>query len=239
MKLRDQILFLLLGCTVPVLAGCGRQFEEIGREPAMSSVGSGIAAQPAVLRRGAFPPQAHGSSLSLWDDGRSELYRDASAKRVGDLVTVVISINDRASLGNSSGRSKEAKVKHSFDYLINILGLSSTGKEAHNLESTSSAKGEGTIDRTEKVQFTVAAIVTDILPNGNLVISGSQEIRVNFELRQLEVGGIVRPRDISRDNIVSYDKIAEARISYGGRGRQSDVQQPGWGHQAYDIVSPF
>ncbi len=229
---------LLLAFSI-TLGGCSTQLQDIGREPAMTPVGSGLSASPTALQYNSFPPQPRSSQQSLWDDGRSELFRDSSAKRIGDLVTITISINDRATLGNSSDRSKEAKVKNTMDFVANMFGLSPAGNSALNIESSSSSKGQGNIDRSEKVQFTVAAVVTGILPNGNLVISGSQEIRVNFELRQVEIGGIVRPRDISRDNMISYDKIAEARVSYGGRGRQSEVQQPNLVHQLYDIVTPF
>ena len=223
---------------VLALGGCATEMRDIGVQPHMTAVGSGLLAnQP--LSYSAFPPQQRQGGPSLWDDGRSNLFRDASAKRVGDLVTINIAINDRAQLGNSSDRSKEAKVKNTFDFVANFFGLSPAGNSALNIESTSSAKGSGTIDRSEKIQFTIAAIVTDVLPNGNLVISGTQEFRVNFELRQIEIGGIVRPNDITRENTVAYDKIAEARISYGGRGRQSEVQQPNLVHQLYDIATPF
>ena len=105
--------------------------------------------------------------------------------------------------------------------------------------SSSSTQGQGNIDRQEQIQVSVAAVVTEVMPNGNLVISGSQEVRVNYELRQLTVAGIVRPTDISRANTVAYDHIAEARISYGGRGRLSDVQQPNWGQQLWDALKPY
>ena len=105
--------------------------------------------------------------------------------------------------------------------------------------STSSTQGQGNIDRQEQIQVSVAAVVTEVMPNGNLVISGSQEVRVNYELRQLTVAGIVRPTDISRANTVSYDRVAEARISYGGRGRLSEVQQPSWGQELWDSLKPY
>jgi flagellar L-ring protein precursor FlgH len=108
-----------------------------------------------------------------------------------------------------------------------------------NITSLSTTQGQGDVNRQEQIQVSVAAVVTEVLPNGNLAISGSQEVRVNYELRQLTVAGIVRPSDISRANTISYDRIAEARISYGGRGRSSEVQQPSWGQQIYDFVKPF
>jgi flagellar L-ring protein precursor FlgH len=108
-----------------------------------------------------------------------------------------------------------------------------------SIDSKSSTKGEGAITRSESIELLVAAVVTGTLPNGNLVISGTQEVRVNFEVRVLTVEGIVRPRDISTENMVSYEKIAEARISYGGRGTVTDMQQPGWGQQLLDLNTPF
>ena len=222
------------------LGGCATDLHDIGVAPALTPVGSGLAG-PQAFYPGDFPPQRaeRAAPMSLWDDGRSNLFRDASAKRIGDLVTIDIKLNDKAQLGNSSDRSKEAKVKNTLDFLATFFGSTGAGNSSLNIDSTSSAKGSGTIDRSEKIQFTIAAVVTGVLPNGNLVIRGSQEFRVNFELRQIEIGGIVRPSDITRENIVPYDKIAEARISYGGRGRSSEVQQPNLVHQLYDIAKPF
>ena len=122
---------------------------------------------------------------------------------------------------------------------MNWGGKTSEYNPAYTSKSTSSASGQGAIDRSEKIQLAVAAVVADVLPNGNLIISGSQEVRVNFELRLLNVAGIVRPQDISKNNTISYDKIAEARISYGGRGRIMEVQQPALVQQIYDRVKPF
>jgi len=222
------------------LAGCAEQFRDVGVTPALSPVGSGVSGAE-TLHPAQFPPAypQRSSAFSLWDEGSSNLFRDANAKRIGDLVTIEIKLNDKAQLGNTSDRSKEAKVKNTLDFLANVFGGSADANGAFNVESTSSAKGSGTIDRSEKIQFSVAAVVTGVLPNGNLVIRGSQEFRVNYELRQIEIAGIVRPNDITRDNVVSYDKIAEARISYGGRGRQSEIQQPSVVHQIYDLGKPF
>jgi flagellar L-ring protein precursor FlgH len=148
-------------------------------------------------------------------------------------------MNDKAILDNKTDRSRDSQTKFGFDYLSDLVPWKSSGALDSNINSQTSTKGAGKIDRTEEVRFSVAAIVVDVLPNGNLLISGSQEVRVNYEMRIVNVGGVVRPLDIARTNTIAYDKIAEARISYGGRGRSMEMQQPAWGHQIYDQVMPF
>lgn len=219
--------------------GCAVDVKDIGREPHLTPVGSGIGnnATPAVMAH--QRPADYLSRTSLWTSREGELFRDQRASRVGDLLTVNIQINDRASLGNTSDRSKQSKGSNNLDFLLDMFNISKTGKVGMNFDSDSSTKGEGSIARSENIKLSVAAVVTDVLPNGNLMISGSQEVRVNFELRNLTIAGIVRPRDVSKDNMISYDKIAEARVSYGGRGRIMEVQQPGLVHQVFDIVKPF
>ena len=149
-------------------------------------------------------------------------------------MTVNISINDQATLGNTTGRSTSATATAQSDW-----SLQYSGSSKNDLTSTSTFQGQGNIARSEQIQVSVAAIVTAVLPNGNLLISGSQEVRVNYELRLLTVGGIAWPGDINRDNSIPYSKIAEARISYGGRGRLDEAQQPAWGQQIYDRLKPF
>lgn len=204
----------------------------------MSKVGSGAKTHldAGVMFKGSGKKNG---GLRLWDDHGGSLFRDSRARRVGDLVTVDISIDEKATLGNQSDRSKEAKVSNSLEYLIGILGLKNSGNGNLDVKSTSSSVGKGNVNRSEKIKFSIAAIVTRALTDGNLVISGSQEIRVNFELRVLKIQGIIRPRDISKSNRIPYDKIAEARVSYGGRGRIMEVQQPQLGHQLYDLTRPF
>jgi flagellar L-ring protein precursor FlgH len=181
------------------------------------------------------PPSGNGTPPSLYSQPR--------IANVGDIVRVLISMNDKATLGNASGRSQTTKdgVVVDFGYNNGSSSASSNqpAKLLGDLSSSASTQGTGNIDRSEQIQVSVAAVVTRVLPNGNLVISGSQEVRVNYELRQLTVAGIVNPLDISLNNTVAYDRIAEARISYGGRGRQSDFQQPSWGQQIYDAARPF
>jgi flagellar L-ring protein FlgH len=198
----------------------------------MSPVGSGMVAHTDMESRGVKSIKPHG--VSLWDEHSSGLYQDGRAAKPGDILTVNISINDKATFDNTSTRSREAKASSSW-----TLSLPAAIAGSTDLQSKSSTNGTGTVDRAEKIQLAVAAVVTGVMPNGNLVVSGSQEVRVNFEMRVLTVAGIVRPSDVAKDNTVAYDKIAEARISYGGRGRLSEVQQPSIGQQLYDSLWPF
>lgn len=224
---------------VLALAGCATRVQEIGREPTLTPVGSG-AIPNVVPHLHPYAEAPRPAFNSLYTDGAS-LFRDPRAMRPGDVLTILIAINDKASLGNNTDRSLDSTIDNKFGFNANGGRASNTVGVGADLSSSSksSANGQGTIDRSEKIQASVAAVVTEVLPNGNLVVSGSQEIRVNFEIRQVYVAGIVRPRDISKDNTISYDKVAEARISYGGRGRLTEVQQPGVGQQIYDAVKPF
>jgi flagellar L-ring protein FlgH len=236
---------LLLACVL-LLGGCADQVKDFAREPYLTPVGAGLT--PNRVGTLTEPPPGPAAAPprpgnSFWQDTSIDLFRDPRAMRVGDVVTVKISIRDKASLDNTSERSRDSKRNLNFDggYELNypFLKGKGDGKIDANVNSGTSTKGQGAITRSESIELLVAAVVADVLPNGNLVISGSQEVRVNFELRVLSVAGVVRPRDIATDNTISYDKIAEARISYGGRGRIMEVQQPGWGHQLVDLLSPF
>jgi flagellar L-ring protein precursor FlgH len=161
---------------------------------------------------------------------------------VGDLLTILVSINDQASISNETDRTRSDAEQAG---MTNMLGLETILPKAMNpsslvnTNSTSAADGKGVITRSEAITLKVAAVVTQVLPNHNLVVSGKQEVRVNFDLRELDINGIVRPEDIASDNTLSYEKIAEARISYAGRGQINDVQQPRWGQQLIDILFPF
>jgi flagellar L-ring protein FlgH len=222
------------------LAGCAGDVREIGLEPAMSPVGTGLipSVQPSASAL-FLPARAAGQQSAIWDGRRANIFGDVRAVKIGDVITVQIAINDNATFGNSSDRSLNSQVNTGFDFKL-LWGANTTEYQPQlTSSSTSSTAGQGSIDRSEKIQLAVAAVVTDVLPNGNLIISGSQEVRVNFELRLLNVAGIVRPQDISRENTISYDKIAEARISYGGRGRITEVQQPALLQQIYDRIKPF
>ncbi|MBV1927128.1 MAG: flagellar basal body L-ring protein FlgH [Rhodobacteraceae bacterium] len=185
-------------------------------------------------------------SASLWSGGQHSLLGDRRAIKKGDILTVVIEIDEKAEISNDTSRSRSGSENMG---IAQLLGLAQKGDaylpegalmaEAVDLDSDSSSKGKGAIKRKEKLTLRIAATIVDVLPNGVLSIIGSQELRVNFELRELSVAGYVRPQDISRLNEITYDKIAAARVSYGGRGHITDAQQPRYGQQILDAILPF
>ena len=213
---------------------------EIGRAPAMSPIGSGLRyGQTQEMALYPKRPQQVASGYSLWNDNQAALFKDSRALKVGDIMTVKIQINDNASFNNDTKRNRQNSESMNFGLTAKSAAVSPALSGNINGGSDTSSTGSGSTKRSEKLTLMVAAVVTGILENGNLVISGSQEVRVNQELRILNVGGIVRPQDVNSDNQISYERIAEARISYGGRGRLTEVQQPPWGQQAVDLFSPF
>ena len=183
---------------------------------------------------------------SLWRAGARGFFKDQRANRVGDILTVLIAIDDDASVDNTTSRTRDANEDASIsalfgyeDALDAIFPEDVDPTSLVDIDSDSLAKGVGEIDREEKINLRIAAIVSQVLPNGNLVIHGSQEVRVNYEVRELLVDGVIRREDISSENTVDHDQIAEARIVYGGRGTLSDVQRPRYGQDIFDIIYPF
>ncbi len=232
---------------VLALSACGRQ-DHLGKAPSFSPqqqssehhamVNPGL---PMIIEEKRPVDRA-----SLWTGQRESLLGDRRAMKRGDILTVVIEINDKAEISNSTSRSRSGAESLGVP---NLLGLPQRIDEklpegasmgnAVGINSSSQSSGDGSVRRNEKLTLRVAATITEILPNGVLAIEGSQEVRVNFELRELLVSGYVRPEDISRQNEITYDKIASARVSYGGRGQITDVQQPRIGQQVLDTVLPF
>ncbi len=198
---------------------------------------SGTPAAPGVV-----PVQAPAGSASLFRAGAGALFSDQRAARMGDILTIKINIADKAEVGNNSSRVRTGSESASIASLLGLEKLLPKALNPANLASTDSKSqsgGGGNISRSETINMTMSAIVTNVFPNGNLGIRGRQEVRVNNELRELVVSGVVRPQDIGRDNSVRHSQIAEARISYGGRGQLSDAQQARWGQQIYDALFPF
>ncbi|GAA4221874.1 flagellar basal body L-ring protein FlgH [Sagittula marina] len=194
----------------------------------------------------AAPPARNTDEASLWTSGQTSLLGDRRAMKRGDILTVVISIDDSAEIQNTTARSRGGSeslaIPDLFGYPERINQGITDGASldsAVSIDSSASSNGTGSVRRSESLTLRIAATVLDVLPNGVLSIEGSQEVRVNFELRELLVSGYVRPEDISRQNEITYDKIASARISYGGRGQITDVQQPRIGQQVLDAILPF
>lgn len=234
-------------CLAIALTACGRM-DHIGKSPDFSPtqqspervamIASGIPNTPE--------PRNSISRASLWSGGQGSLLGDRRAMKRGDIMTVVIEIDEKAEISNSTDRSRSGSETLGIPHLFGVPQRINQGitdgaslDEAVSIDSSSASKGTGSVKRKEKLTLRVAATITDVLPNGVLAIEGSQEVRVNFELRELLVTGYVRPEDISRQNEITYDKIASARISYGGRGQISDMQQPRIGQQVLDVILPF
>lgn len=217
------------------LARAGAAYPAPHHEPA-TEAGRAALSRPAA----AVAPQV--PSASLFRTGAGAFLRDQRASRIGDILTIRIRIDDSAEVANTTSRSRSGNESGGIPSLLGLEKLLPSSLDPSNLVSTNSASnnvGAGSSVRSERVDMTVAALVTDVLPNGNLLIKGRQEVRVNFELRELIVTGLVRPEDIARDNSIAHSQIAEARISYGGRGQLTDVQQARWGQQIYNALFPF
>ncbi|MFL9841595.1 flagellar basal body L-ring protein FlgH [Sphingomonas sp. ST-64] len=256
---------IILAITVASLvSGCGSvgRLSRIGKAPKMTApeelampggersigtpgyrggtVAAAVANAPAPA--GAIPVQAPAASASLFRAGAGAFLSDQRATRLGDILTIKINIADKAEVGNNTSRVRNGSESASIASLLGLEKLLPKALDPTNLASTSSKSqsgGGGNISRSETINMTMSAIVTNVFPNGNLGIRGRQEVRVNNELRELVVSGVVRPQDIARDNSVRHSQIAEARISYGGRGQLSDAQQARWGQQIYDALFPF
>ncbi|MFA7433508.1 MAG: flagellar basal body L-ring protein FlgH [Gemmobacter sp.] len=237
----------LIPAVLILLAACGR-LEEVGKAPGFSPLDT--TAQHHAMYNVPLPLVADRDhpteAASLWAAGHAALFDDRRAARRGDILTVVVEIDDRAEISNTTDRSLNGNQSMGIPQLLGIpqridrnLPEGASMAEAVSTTGTSSFSGDGSVRRNEKLTLRIAAAVVEELPNGVLRIEGQQEVRVNHELRELLVSGFVRPADISRQNEVRYDRIAGARVSYGGRGRISEVQQPRYGQQIADILLPF
>lgn len=238
----------LLALSLP-LAACGRG-DHFGKPPGFSEQRTMENPEHVAMLNPGLPMVAEPSravdQASLWKSNRQSLLGDRRAIRRGDIMTVVIEIDDKAEISNKTSRSRSGSEGMSVPGFFGIpqringdLPEGASMEEAVAISSSSKSSGDGSVRRNEKLELRVAATITDVLPNGVLAIAARQEVRVNYEMRELLVSGFVRPEDISRQNEITYDKIASARVSYGGRGQISDVQQPRYGQQAVDMVLPF
>lgn len=220
------------------LTACVGDLNTMLDQKELSPVGAGLRQSDASETIAQYPTSSQQSAS--WIGGPADLFRDRRVHKVGDILTVEISINDKAALSNNSNLSKKSNSSGDLAAKYATLGVIGPDlKGSTSVNSSLLSAGQGTTSRSEKVELSVAAVVTGILPNGFLVIKGTQEIRVNNETRLLEIAGVVHPTDISENRRVTYDRIAEARISYGGLGAASEVQSPGWGQRLIYKLNPF
>jgi len=240
--LRLVLLFLVIG-----VAACGRM-ERVGRAPDFNPLEGSY--QHHAMYNIPFPDRTEAArstdGASIWTAGQKSLLGDRRASRRGDILTVVIEIDDRAEMSNNSARSRSGSESMGIPSFFGLpqridarLPAGASMANAVGANSAGSFQGDGSVRRNERMTLRLATTVVETLPNGVLRIEGTQEVRVNNELRELVVSGYVRPEDISRRNEITYDKIAGARVGYGGRGLISDAQRPRWGQEIADILLPF
>jgi flagellar L-ring protein precursor FlgH len=235
-----------LGLAAFCLSACGTlsKLSEVGRDPAMVPTEDPTKDpkwRPLTMPMPAAQPSPNEAN-ALWRSGSRAFFKDQRAAQVGDIITVVVNINDAANLKNVTSATRASTETAG---LPNFFGLEATLPKAitpATLLSASSGNnntGTGQIQRTEAVTLRLAGIITQVLPNGNLVVAARQQFMVNAELRDLQITGVVRPQDIASDNTVQHDRMAEARIAYGGKGQLTDLQRARWGQQMMDILMPF
>ena len=238
---------ILAALAASLLSGCAAldRLKNIGEQPKLSEIDNPTTRpgyKPVQMPMPAAQPATYNPN-SLWRNGSRAFFKDQRAHQVGDILTVKVNITDKANIANDTKRSRTNAEDSAIDNFFGKSKLPITNSvlptRLFTAESKASSVGKGSVDRSEALSTNVAGVVVQVLPNGNLVIEGRQEIRVNFEVRELIVGGVVRPEDIESDNTIDSTKIAQARIAYGGRGQITDVQQPRYGQQVMDVILPF
>ena len=235
------LLGLSLGaCTNDTMAKLG----ELGEKPAMTKI-TDPTKDPGytpVSMPVPNPVASNHQNGSIWQPGARAFFKDQRATRVGDVLTVNVLMNDSAIMANETKGQRNDTDQVAMNNLLGLEKVAPKVLTASSLINTSGARntdGKATINRQEQITVQLAAIVTQVLPNGNLVVNAKQEVRVDFDLRDVSFSGIVRPTDIDATNTIAWNKIADARLSYSGRGQSEDLQQPRLGSQLIDILSPF
>ena len=240
---------VVIGASLLTLSACSSGLDrlgQVGHPPEMSKINNATVnpnyepvSWPMPQQEAA--PQKYANSL--WQQGSRTFFRDQRASRVGDILKVVMNLKDKGKLENKTDRTQTsnegAGIGAAFGLDGIVPGADAGARGVLDITGNSATKGDGQIERKEEIDTQFAATVTQVLPNGNLVIDGSQEIRVNNEIREVLVQGVIRPQDVGSDNTIDYSQIAEARISYGGRGQISEIQGPRWGTEAIQKISPF
>lgn len=250
---RSRFALVLLAASTS-LSACSStldKLENINKAPPLASVENPKVKpdyEPMTWPMPETPPPPKQYANSLWQPGSRTFFRDQRAARVGDILRVNVKIKDKAELKNETQGRRDNEDKTSADELLGfsnkLAKLTPFGGQPNpasllDISGARNTKGTGSIKRDETIETQVAALITQVLPNGNMVIDGRQEMAINYEVREIAVRGVVRPQDIKSDNSVDSTQIAEARITYGGRGQLMDVQQGRWGQQVIDAIAPF
>jgi flagellar L-ring protein precursor FlgH len=248
---RSRLGYLLTTTALVAVAGlaggCSAidRLKNIGEQPKLSAI-ENPTTQPGykpVQMPMPNPQPATYNPNSLWRNGSRAFFKDQRAQQVGDILTVTVNITDTAQFANETQLNRTGNIGSDVTNFFGKSALPITHTPIPGslltADGTTVNDGKGSINRQETLQTHVAAVVTQVLPNGNLVVEGKQEIRVNLEMRELIVAGVVRPEDIQSDNTIDSTKIAQARIAYGGHGQLSDLQQPRYGQQVFDVLLPF
>ncbi len=250
MRTRPSRIFFLAPLMALSLAACGTvtKLQQIGETPPMTTI-QDPQQQPGYRPVSLPMPQpivGEKRPNSLWQSGSRAFFKDQRASNVGDILTVLVTFDEKAQFDNNTQLQRAGASQMAVPQLYGlqtqiqkILPHAANMTDLVDTSGKSSQDATTEVKREEQVSLSVAAEVTQVLPNGNLVVNGRQEIRVNYEVRELQIAGVIRPQDISSTNTINYYKLAEARISYGGRGQQTDMQQPRYGQQLLDIVNPF
>ncbi len=250
MRARTYLNLLLATTALLSLPACNafQRISDIGEQPRMASIEDPTNREGYTPVKMPMPPPSlsERQANSLWEPGGRAFFRDQRASKVGDILTVVVTINDQAQIQNETKRSRSNSETadmanlFGFESKLNKVFPNAVDKDSLiDMGSTTNNAGKGSIGRQDQVNLRVAATIIQILPNGNLVLEGRQQVSVNYDMRELEIKGIIRPQDIAADNTITYDQIAEARINYGGKGTIAEVQQPRYGTQLMDILMPF
>jgi len=241
------VRLVLASLAASLLSSCAAidRLKDIGQPPSLTAIDNPTARagyKPVQMPMPPVQPASYNPN-SLWRNGARGFFKDQRAHRVGDILTVAVNITDKAIIANETQRSRTSSDDSGVDTFFAKSKLpilnATLPTRIFTADSNTALDGKGSVNRSEALQTNVAAVVTQILPNGNLVVEGKQEIRVNFEKRELIVAGTVRPENIQSDNTIDSSKIAQARISYGGRGQITDVQQQRYGSQVLDVLLPF
>lgn len=231
---------ILLLAMLFLLCGCSSSVGKLLDQPQLSPVG--ISAADSLTTASvveAFGEETTDNEPSTWIGGKADLFRDSRPRSKGDLITVNIAMNDSANINNTTAKARKSANSAGTDFDIGLFNFLAQGQGEAKINGNSTASGQGSVVRSEKLKLQLTSVIRRVLPNGYFVIEGTQQVMVNNEMRDVRVAGIVNPIDIASDNSVDYHKIAEARVQYGGTGVVSSAQKPAWGVQLWDKITPF